>query len=350
MRSYTFFFPALLMLAACGSLQETAQVRDDVYDIPDRTVVASVAPVPEAVAEEPAKASDDYYNSKEATRYDQGSYWNQTYNDPRWYNQGRFGFGYSMNSWGGSGFGTNYNNGMGCHSSFNSPTGSYDPYWSNSWQSGYGANNPYGYYNPWSTGYYDPWGYSSPWGCNNYGYGGCNSLSSWYYDNGYGNSCYNGYGSNYYGGGGYYNGWGQNGYGSGEGTTHIIAHRPSMTGGGAGSGITVSPRAPRGISLLPPPPVRETPQDHDRIDRNTRPDRPTTFEVRERPAREEKKDRIEVPVREERKDRTTRPRQRDRERPSPDHVETPRVDRPNRDNGGGSTPSPSPSPSPRPRR
>lgn len=314
-------------------MQETTQVRDDVYDIPDRTLVASVEAAPQA---EPAavKPDDDYYDPSEAKRSEQSSYWDQTYNQPQWYNQSRFGFGYGMNSWGGSGWNMSYNqgfgNGYGNSSWYNGPGGMYDPYWSNSWQSGYGAwGNPYGQYNPWNNGYYDPWGWNNPYA---YNYGSCiGCVPSWFH-----NQC----GSFGYGNGGYYgNSWINEG-----GTSHIIAHRPSMISGAGGGGVggTGTPRASRPIGLLPPA------QSVDRV-RNARPelDRGTT------PSKPDRNDAREKPAREERKERPDRQRDRDRE-PKQERERTPRLDtgnngggRGNGGNGGGTSPTPSPSPRPR---
>ncbi|MBK9758668.1 MAG: hypothetical protein IPO90_01530 [Flavobacteriales bacterium] len=320
MRTSAFLFPALLLFAACGSMQETTQVRDDVYDIPDRSVVASIEAVPQAEPE-PAKPNDDYYNPSEAKQYEQGTYWDRTYNEPQWYNQSRFGFGYGVNSWGGSGWNMSYNQGFG-----NGFGGMYDPYWSNSWQSGYGAwGNPYGYYSPWNNGFYDPWGWNNPYA---YNYGACiGCVPSWFHNQcggfGYGNGGFNG-----------------NSWLDGTGTTHIISHRPSMTGGGAvaGGGGTGTPRGSRTRDLGP-----QRPADHLRVlrpelDRGTTPVRPDRNDAREKPAREE------------RKERPDRKRDRDTE-PKFERERTPRLDTGNsgggRGNGGGSTPAPSPSPRPR---
>lgn len=323
-------------------MQETVEVRDDAYDIPDRTVVASVDPVPETPAQKP---SDDYYNEQEASNYQQGSYYDRTYNDPSWYNRDRFGFGYNSSPWGSS-WNMSYGTGWGNNSWYNSPTGWYNPYWGNSWQSGYG------YYSPWNGGMYDPWGWNSGWG-GGYGCGnswGWNSPYGW--GNNWGNSGYYGYGG--YGGGyGYpYTGYGYGGYGgyggywpgSDYGTSYIVSHRPSMSGGGNPGGANVStvPRATRprnDISLLRPPTV---PKEHKaRFDpaRSTTRDNGQTAPQRQQPDRKERK---------ERKERVVRPdRPRERERVSDP---TPRLDR--QDNGGsrGGGGGSSPSPSPRPRR
>ena len=119
-------------------MQTTTMVRDDVYDIPDRTPVLAAAS-----AEEPIEApsTEDYYDPGQAETYNTRSYNDITYNHPQWYNYGRFTFGMGVSSWG-----PNYGMGMG----YGSP-GLYgdsfgNPYWGNSYMSGYGAwGNPYGW-------------------------------------------------------------------------------------------------------------------------------------------------------------------------------------------------------------
>lgn len=311
-------------------MQETVEVRDDAYDVPDRTVVASVDPVPEAPAQRP---SDDYYNEQDAANYQQGSYYDRTYNDPSWYNRDRFGFGYSSSPWGNS-WSMSYGTGWGNNSWYNSPTGWYNPYWGNSWQSGYG------YYSPWNGGMYDPWGWNNGWGSGyGCGYGwGWNSPygwgNNWGYNTGY--YGYGGYGSPYYG-----YGYGGYGYGSDYGTSYIVSHRPSMSGGGNPGGANVSavPRASRprnDISLLRPP---SAPRDKVRVDpaRSTTRDTWQTSPQRQQPERKDRKERVIRP---------DRPHERERV-PDP----SPRFDR--HDSGGGSRGGgggSSPSPSPRPRR
>ena len=161
---------AALLLGACGTVRETAQVRDDVYDIPDRSVVASAhgggSTSDAGTAQAPA--NEDYYNEQDASQYAQGSYYDRTYNDPYW-SRNRFGFGYGGGyggMYGGSSFGYGYN-----------------PYWNNSWQSGYG------YYSPWNGGMYDPWyggGWSVTYSYGNPWYGGYNDGNPWCGGYGYG--------------------------------------------------------------------------------------------------------------------------------------------------------------------
>ena len=230
-----------LVASACGSIQTTTAVRDDVYDIPERTpVMAAATPVDEPLP----GLVDDYYDPNDPGKYNVGypnerSYNDITYNDPQWYNYGRFTFGTGVSSWGPSyGMGMNYG-----APGFNG--GNFgNPYWGNSYMSGFGAwGNPYGSIYGSSMGMYG----------SNYGYG------NGYYDpyggfyNPYGGSYFNPYGGCFscggYGGGGYYGGAGY--YGSGA----VIQHRPSLSGGGSTAGSTglVAPPQYRPNSLLSRP-------------------------------------------------------------------------------------------------
>jgi hypothetical protein len=140
--------PLAALLGACGTMQETTQVRDDVYDIPDRTVTASAATSPSSAPDtEPQSTEQDYYDEGESRS--QGDYlsrrdfYDMTYNDPYWYNTGRFGWNMGFSSWGPS-YGFNYGwptSWGGVSVGFGS--GYYNPYWGNSWMSGYGMwGNP----------------------------------------------------------------------------------------------------------------------------------------------------------------------------------------------------------------
>ena len=245
MKTITYLIPTLLLLSACGSLRDTSSYSDDVYDVPDRQALAA-----KAAAEQPAQgqnSSDDYYNPSESRNANSADrdYYDMTYNDPYYYNYGRFGFGTGIGSYGPSygmgmsygwptsfgsmsiGYGTGYGAGYG-----------YNPYWGNSWMSGYG----YGY---------DPYGY---YGYGNYGYG------------------YGGYGSGYgpYQSplGGCYGCYEPTGYG-----TVVYSHRPSMT---SGSYSTTAPNAPRMMrnpaGLLDATPSRSPSYNNDRST-NSRPER-----------------------------------------------------------------------------
>lgn len=295
------------LLASCGSLQETAQVRDDVYDIPDRTVVASVDPVPQEKSS--TRPSDDYYDPATSIDQQRRNYYDMTYNDPRYYNYGRFGFGMGINSWG-PGYGMGMSYGWPYTSTmYNSPTGWYDPYWQNSYMSGYGAwGQPYGIYDPYG---YNPFGMG---GYYNYG-----SYNSYYGPYGYNPFAY-GWGScgSYMGPGGSYYGC----YVPWSSSPTVVAHRPGMGGSGMGSGNTSNnqPRRMRSnaYQLMPSQPSVTRPQRTDA-----------------RPQRE------------------TRPIRVEHDRPSRDN-DRPRWNTPNFDNGGsrggGGGTSPAPVHSPRPRR
>lgn len=246
-----------MLLPACSTLHDTASAWDDVYDIPDRTAMASVraAAADESMA---PRESGDYYDPAESRRAGTDrDYYDLTYNDPYYYNYGRFGFGTGIGTFGPSyGMGLSY----GWPTSFGSMhlyygTGygmyGYNPYWANSWMSGYGY---------WPSYYsYDPFGY--------YGYGR--------YGPGWG-----GYGMGY---GPYYGPWGTC-YGCYEpisfgGTSY--AHRPSMSTGQAGSTAIHAPRLGRNpVGLMPDAPSNRgvgqgTPAGATRPSRTTAPSMPS---------------------------------------------------------------------------
>lgn len=226
MNTFAKFLPLGLLFAACGTMRETTQVRDDVYDIPDRTVVASVTPDPaQAGFSNSPQPETDYYDAGEARSAGVSrDYYDMTYNDPYYYNYGRFGFGASVGGWGpGYGMGLSYgwptswgsmSVGYGFGMGY-SPWG-YNPYWGNSWMSGYGYGDPWGYYG------YNPYGY--------YGYGG------------YGWSPYRGPW------GGCYGCYEPIGYSNNV----VYGHRPSMTGSSGGmntaqEGVRRMVRNPAGL-------------------------------------------------------------------------------------------------------
>lgn len=221
MKTLTYLIP-ILLLSACGTMRETVAVQDDVYDIPDRKAMAAAAS--EQAAQQQA-AKDDYYDPGESRKSGSAyrDYYDMTYNDPYYYNYGRFGFGSGIGNYGpGFGMGLSYgwpttfgSMGFGYGIGYGGGYG-YNPYWGNSWMSGYG---------------YDPYGY---YGYGNYGYG------------------YGGYGSGYMypyqgPGGGCYNCYEPTGYGS-----VVYSHRPSMTSGTSGNSFAPAPRRMRNpASLLP---------------------------------------------------------------------------------------------------
>lgn len=226
MKAITPSIALLGLLSACGSLQETTAVRDDVYDIPDRQATAVAVPDQQSTD---GRTNDAYYDPAESRRsgaFDRG-YYDLAYNDPYYYNYGRFGFGTGIGSFGpGFGLGLSYGwptsfGSMSLGYGYGSGLYGYNPYWANSWMSGYG----YGY---------DPFGY---YGYGNYGYG------------------WGGYGMGYgpYQGpwGGCYNCYEPWGYGN-----TVYTHRPSMTDGSSSmSGATNAPRLMRNpAGLLPEAP------------------------------------------------------------------------------------------------
>ncbi len=218
MKSTRYLAPMLLLLASCASLQDTALSGDDVYDVPDRTAVAvSTGPEEQPVA--PAAHAEDYYDAAEArSASTYRDYYDLTYNDPYYYNYGRFGFGTGIGSYGpGWGMGLSYGwptsfGSMGIGYGFSPGMYGYDPYWNNSWMSGYGYLPYHGY---------DPFGY---YGYGQYGYG------------------YGGYGMGY---GPYQGPWGGC-YGCYEPISYgsaVYSHRPSMSSShGSSPSISPTPR------------------------------------------------------------------------------------------------------------
>lgn len=216
MKPAALLLPLILLLSACGQMRETVAVADDVYDIPDRTAMRAMAAAASAPATDDAGV--EYYDPGESARASASeAYYNMTYNDPYYYNYGRFGFGTGIGSFGpGFGMGMSYgwptsfgSMSIGYGTGFGAGYG-YNPYWGNSWMSGYGYS-PYGY---------DPFGY---YGYGRYGYG------------------YGGYGMGH---GPYQGPWGGC-YGCYEpaGFGQVVyGHRPSMAAGATG---TTAPSAPR---------------------------------------------------------------------------------------------------------
>lgn len=153
------------LLSSCANLVNTAQQEDDVYFLPSQApaVQASVQEPEAPIAEEPAQVpSDDYYDSDAAQQYaGPGSYYDATYNDPYYYNYGRFGFGtgLNMNSPYGWGFGSGpYSGWTGWQ--FSIGGGYFPSHWGGAW-----GMQPYGWYN-------DPWAwYNDPYYGGGYGYG-----------------------------------------------------------------------------------------------------------------------------------------------------------------------------------
>lgn len=231
-------FPSLMMvalvLASCGFTQPVVQHDDDVYFMPSqaRASAAAPAPAPSAPQADASTGNDDYYDPGTASRLGpQRGYYDMAYNDPFFYNYGRFGFGSGLgmgwqNGWSGPGWGMGF--GWG------------DPWMSMSlgWGTGWGAARPWG----WN----DPWGWNRPFGWGGVGYGGWGGMG--------------------------YNGWGWNGwdyYGNywspfglcrtcyipvviGGSSNTYIGHRPATNRATSGSAATVRPRMARDpIGLIP---------------------------------------------------------------------------------------------------
>ncbi|MBS1547495.1 MAG: hypothetical protein JSU02_08980 [Bacteroidetes bacterium] len=228
MKAITPTIPLALLISACGSLQETTAVKDDVYDIPDRTATAAAAYGQQAQQQSDESSGDAYYDpteSRQSGSFDRG-YYDMAYNDPYYYNYGRFGFGTGIGSYGpGWGMGLSYGwptsfGSMSLGYGYGSGLYGYSPYWANSWMSGYG----YGY---------DPFGY---YGYGNYGYG------------------WGGYGMGY---GPYQGPWGGcfNCYEPWGYSNTVYSHRPSMTATST-AGTTTAPRLmrnPAGLLQEAPP-------------------------------------------------------------------------------------------------
>lgn len=229
-RSVAASLLAALLLASCMGTQPVVQHDDDVYYMPSqakaKAPAAASAQQPEPAAAVPP--TDDYYDA--GTSQDLGTdrnYYDMAYNDPYYYNYGRFGFnsapmgwqtGWNGPGWGigfGSGsFGPSWGGSMGMSYGWGYGTGVYSGWWRPTYSLGYG----FGWGNPWNFGY-------SPYG--------------WYGDPYYG---YGGYGG--YGWGNYNSPFGPCGmyYPVSVGNT-VVAHRGGVTHTGANGGTDV--RQPR---------------------------------------------------------------------------------------------------------
>ncbi len=160
---------AIALLASCTATQPLAQ-RDDVYFMPSSAPVAKRAePKPQQAPPEAGSPSDDYYDA--GTARDLGTsrgFYDMAYNDPYYYNYGRFGFGMGMGM-------------MGWQSGWNGPGWGMGFGWGGDpWMSmGMGWGRPWGWNRPF--GWNDPWAWNSPWGWNN------PWNSPWGFGNGFGN-------------------------------------------------------------------------------------------------------------------------------------------------------------------
>lgn len=214
--SATVLLLMAVTFASCSSMQQVGEVRDDVYYMPSTAPpVASTTPMaPEEATAKSVSPQDDYYDdgaAKQVTGVPYGgNYYDVAYNDPYYYNMGRFGFGMGVGTgmgmmgwqtgWNGPGWGMGYGWGGGWNMSFGYGTGWWDPYWT--------GRYPYwGWNRPW--GWHRPWGWGSPW-----------------YDPWYGGPYMGPYGGSYC--------YTPVVVGGSSGV--VVGHRPSMNSGGAGSG------------------------------------------------------------------------------------------------------------------
>jgi len=237
----------VVLLASCGSMQPVSQVRDDIYFRPsDAPATASTNGRNDRMRPdrpEEMEVVEDYFDQNTSKQLGtSGNYYDMAYNDPFYYNQGRFGFGMGMggmgmggmgmggmgmgmggmgmgmmgwqSGWAGPGWGMGMGWGMGpsmgMGMGWGSPFGWYDPWcpW-NPWSPwnrpmGMGWNRPWGWHNPWMMG--GGWGMGG-WGMGNY-------WGPW-------GNCWNCYMPIVVGGS----------------SNTFVGHRPSMgSGGGTGGG------------------------------------------------------------------------------------------------------------------
>ena len=212
-----------MMATSCATIQPTADVRDDVYFLPSMgpavTSVEAMNPTREEVPS--GQPTDDYYDANTSQQLGADrSYYDMTYNDPYYYNYGRFGFGTGLSGyqtgWNGPGWGM----GMGIDNGY----GSMGYGGGNCWGSGFG--NGMGWGGGWNSNPYNSWNnpyttfgscYIDPYYNNGYGYGN--------YQSPFG-SCYSCYTPVIVGG-----------------TSNVVvAHRPAM---GSGGGMRTSPGTSR---------------------------------------------------------------------------------------------------------
>jgi len=217
--------PIGLLMGSCASTQQTAGLNDGVYFTPSSKPVSMASVVTPEPA--PASSSDDYYDAKTSEQLGANQdYYDMTYNDPYYYNYGRFGFNQGLSpDWNsvGSGMGMGIGMGMGMGMGYGFGSGFGNGFGSSfGYGSGFGGmyGNPYGgFNNPWGPGY----GHYNPWNSGAYGYGG--------------------YGG-YYGGSGYYGPYGNYGSGYvpvtyGDAPRNVVVnHRPSI---GSGSRVSTGP-------------------------------------------------------------------------------------------------------------
>lgn len=233
-----------MVVSSCGSLAPTASVRDDVYFLPSQApLTASMDGGAPDVSSTPAP-TDDYYDPQTSQQMGADrNYYDLTYNDPYYYNYGRFGFNNFGNS---MAFQPNlYMGAYGNSMAWGFGTGVYSGWYRPGFS---GSCSPFGGINGWDqfAWYNDPF-YNNGWG-SPYGFGGYN---------GYG-SCGYGFGGGY-GYGNYYSPYG-NCYScytpvvtgdAGYGT--MVGHRPSTRGGGSMSNVGLNRPVRNTVGLMPAP-------------------------------------------------------------------------------------------------
>lgn len=245
---------ATLLLASCGGLQYTSQVQDDIYDPPGRYPVVAESPSVDPSTMEIVE--DDYFDQGEANAAADGrSYYDLTYNDPYYYNYGRFGFAPNV-GWGGS-MGMGMGMGMGMMPGMSMSLGWSSGWGAPGWGMGMGWGSPawgmgMGWGSPWA---YGGMGWYDPWMAGNMGWGYPGTMSPW------------GWGSPYWGHPGYGNYWGPWGqcfscYApiiiGGASNPVVYGHRPSLSGGGGTGGSPTPGGGNSRIALRDP--VGLTPQ------------------------------------------------------------------------------------------
>lgn len=151
-----------LLFGSCAGTQQLGQVRDDVYYLP--STAPPVASTETAPMEEIQQPVDDYYDPNAASESSNSNdFYDMTYNDPYYYNYGRFGFNANMgwqSGWGGPGWGMGMGWGSGYYPWYSVNVGWGSPYYP--WGHPYGWNAPWGWNDPWYGygygGYYGPYG------------------------------------------------------------------------------------------------------------------------------------------------------------------------------------------------
>ncbi len=214
-QQFLALIPIGLLMGSCASTQRTATVNDDVYFMPS-SAPAPVMASASALPPEQAAATDDYYDAKTSQQLGADrNYYDMTYNDPYYYNYGRFGFGTGLAGWQSGWNGPGWGMGMG-----------------------YGMGNMYGY-GGYGQNMYSPY------------YGGFNSPYNNFYGSGYG---YNSFYGGGYGYGNYYSPYGNYGSGYvpvsyGDYRSTATYHRPSM-GSGAGTRSSMGSTRPDTRNLI----------------------------------------------------------------------------------------------------